>query len=116
MRSHRGHLHVLRLIPQDVLCGNRCLQYAVQVPSTKRGVQVKEKVKKKAMTPWSAEAEAAAKKKDKSKAPDPPSGIRVPPVPVWAPSIPTAKSLSGAPLQQVRVRFALYSSDSDWLT
>ena len=85
------------------------------VPSTKRGIQVKEKVKKKAMTPWSAEAEAAAKKKDKSKAPDPPSGIRVPPVPVWAPSIPTAKSLSGAPLQQVRVRFALYSSDSDWL-
>ena len=86
------------------------------VPSTKRGIQVKEKVKKKAMTPWSAEAEAAAKKKDKSKAPDPPSGIRVPPVPVWAPSIPTAKSLSSAPLQQVRVRFALYSSDSDWLT
>jgi hypothetical protein len=41
------------------------------VPSTKRGIHVKEKEKKKVVTPWSA-AEAAAKKKDKSKAPDSP--------------------------------------------
>ena len=83
----------------------------LKVPSTKRGIQVKEKEKKKVVTPWSA-AEAA-KKKDKSKAPDHP----IPPVPVWAPAIPTAKSLSVDHLQLVRVRFqvALYSSDSDWM-
>ena len=88
----------------------------LKVPSTKRGIQVKEKEKKKVVTPWSAaalgklkeEAKAAAKKKDKDKAP-------VPPVPVWAPTIPKAKSLSVAPLGEVSVCSSLYSSEYNWI-